>query len=298
MIKVKNVIWEEIRPHRIQVLNTYVRRAVRWRRNSSPYISGDLFADKADISIYPPTLRGRQPSIHEIREARVIFCPSNKLQEFFMEYEKDINAKVIIAGNSDYEFHKIPDAIPRSVKQIFLQNSFISDNLRIRTLPIGIENLRRGVNGHPSLIKSKKDLNNRFNKVLIGPLGLTHPIRNEVRDKFENSNEVVEFISQRLKPKDYDIKVNSFRFVGAVRGNGVDTHRHWESLYRGAIPIITSDSWSQSLKILQLPIVEIHSWEIEILQQVIEENRIEFFNPKNLPALWWPYWKNLINEFI
>jgi len=110
--------WVEKRPSRLQVAYTYSKRILRWRSNNAPYISGDLFADNADVNVFPPKYRGKQPSNKEIASARVIFCPSDKLNQFFDEYRNVITAKVIIAGNSDFEFHDLPIRIPTSIRHL------------------------------------------------------------------------------------------------------------------------------------------------------------------------------------
>ena len=291
-------IWEERRPSRVKVLHTYTKRAVRWRRNSFPYISGDLFSDRSDISVYPPKYRGKQPRVSEIKSASVIFCPSDRLDNFFESYHDVISAKVIICGNSDYEFHVLPSNIPKSVRQIFLQNSFISDHPLVTTLPIGIENFRWGVNGNPKNLLPGGSWIQRRNEVLIGPFGLTHPVRVEVRSNFLQPSYGIRFISNRMEPTDYAKIAMETRYVAAVRGNGVDTHRHWETLYRGGIPIIIEDAWSMGIERLKLPFIKVDSWSFDQLKAVVENERDLSFDPKKTGALWWPYWKDLIASYL
>ena len=291
-------MWEEQRPSRLKVLQTYTKRTVRWRRNSSPYLSGDLFSDMSDVSMYPPRFRGKQPDLAKIRSAKVIFCPSDRLQDFFKEFHDDISAHVIICGNSDYEFKELPKNIPKGVKQLLLQNSFISDHPLVTTLPIGIENLRWGVNGNPRNLTPGEDWHQRRNEILIGPFGLTHPIRLEVRNNFADPIDRIRLIQSRLEPAQYARIANETRYVAAIRGNGVDTHRHWETLYRGSIPVILRDAWSDGIKGLGLPFVEVTAWDAQQLQSITEKNQNLDFNPAQIPALWWPYWKELIASYL
>lgn len=291
-------MWEEQRPSRLKVLQTYTKRAIRWRGNSSPYLSGDLFSDMSDVSMYPPRLRGKQPDLAAIRSAKVIFCPSDKLQDFFKEFHDNISAQVIICGNSDHEFKELPENIPKSVNQLLLQNSFISDQPLITTLPIGIENLRWGVNGNPKNLIPGGNWSTRRNEILIGPLGLTHPIRLEVKKDFSNPVEGVNLIQNRLEPAQYAKLANETRYVAAVRGNGVDTHRHWETLYRGGIPVILRDAWSTGINRLRLPFVEVTAWDAQQLHLITENEEDLGFNPAEIPALWWPYWKELIASYL
>ena len=88
------------------------------------------------------------------------------------------------------------------------------------------------------------------------------------------------------------------RYVAAVRGNGVDTHRHWETLYRGGIPIIVEDAWSAGIDTLNLPFLKVDAWSTDQLQGFIRKGWDLGFSPEKIPALWWPYWKKLIGSYL
>ena len=287
----------EDRPSRFYVLGVYAKRILRWRRNSSPFVSGDLFADMADYVYKPPRFRSRKRQKIALRDAKVIFCRSENLQELFTSFCDEINASVVICGNSDFEFHVLPEMIPPSVKALFLQNSFISDNAFVFTLPIGIENLRWGVNGNPRLFK--KQVANPLNKILFGPLGNTHPIRTQVVDNFRGSQVHWDCLpSVRISPKKYAQIARRYRMIAAVRGNGIDTHRHWESLYRGAIPVTLRDKWSESLQDIGIPFCLIDGWDKESVSKIFSTPAKPPINPLEIEAIWEPYWRRLIRSFV
>ena len=90
--------------------------------------------------------------------------------------------------------------------------------------------------------------------------------------------------------------MNEYKFVACPRGNGIDTHRFWETLYRGSVPIVIASKWSNSLKYLDLPLIEVSNW-------AEAGNAIKEFtdqSPPKLPSerksLWLPYWKNSLNH--
>ena len=192
----------------------------------------------------------------------------------------------------------IPDKLPASVRALFLQNSFISDNKRIFTLPIGIENLRWGVNGHPKLLKQVFP-GSLSDTVLFGPFGNTHPIRNAVFKEFSDNPGPWEVRPPiRISGPDYAAIAQRHRFIAAVRGNGVDTHRLWESFYRGILPIVQKDSWSCSLDDLNLPVLKINEWTATELLNVYDSFPRMQFNPLNYESLWMPYWEKKIRSFL
>jgi len=235
--------------------------------------------------------------LKEILNADILFVESHNLTSYLETYYDDIRSKVIIAGNSDYEFHCELN-FPKSVRLALLQNSYISDNERIRTLPIGIENFRWGVNGNPKYLTGRKKLDQRLSRVLFGPFGRTHPVRLEVEEEFTNTVGPWDVLEGYIKPKEYQTISNRYKYVGAVRGNGVDTHRLWETLYRGGLPIVLRDSWSDSLTSLSLPIIQTARWHSEDILGILNGNLDSHFDPKKIPALWMPYWTRLINESL
>jgi hypothetical protein len=263
----------------------YVKRAKNWRQNSSPYISGDFFADVSDVQFFAPRFRGRDYSRRELNDAKIIFCPSNRIEEFLDLYEKQISPKILIFGNSDEEFTDFPFKIPTSVNRIYLQNCQFEDE-RIKLLPIGLENLKLGVNGSPKLL-----INNELKKkrILIGPFGPTHQERFDIA-KLQNSVGPWDFISERFTPEEYSRVAASYSFIAAPRGNGIDTHRFWETLYRGAVPIVLNSKWEEALAYLNLPHQAIQSWKPSAVAELVERFPYPSFEPKDLGPLWAHWW--------
>jgi hypothetical protein len=142
---------------------------------------------------------------------------------------------------------------------VFLQNSHISDDY-IETLPIGIENLRWGKNGFKSLFKVKYVQNKKKDAILVGPFSPTHSERSELAhwENFEDAN--LQFCSEYLIPKKLADLASGYKFIACPRGNGTDTHRFWETLYRGSIPVVKKSRWSNSVKAMGLPVLELDEW--------------------------------------
>ena len=261
--------------------------------NSRPYLSCDLYLKECDYAI-PDNLS----TINENRalKANALFVPSHHLTTIFEEYGNKINARIIFCGNSDYEFKKDIFSIPKRVERLYLQNSYISDNSRVFTLPIGIENLRFARNGFKSSMKrDSKEGISQESAIMVGPFSPTHEKRKEIYESFENSNcwKVFNF---PVSPNEFQRLHRNFRFTMCPRGNGVDTHRVWESIYRGSWPIVEKDSWSLSLKD-KFPLVIVDSLlDKEALIQLTKNT--QYLKPPVAPAeLYWNYWRHLIREF-
>lgn len=284
-------------PTRWYVFKIYFKRIIRWRRNSWPYLTIDSFADFCDVNVSPPKFRGKPPSLSKITKAKSIFCNSDELQGFLDTHHKIINARIIVSGNTDFEFHKKLENVPKSVRRIYLQNSYINDDPKYRTIPIGVENYRYGLNGNPKHLRNDIHFASRKDAVLFGPFSPTHPERKSAFE-FVRETKFIEMQRSRIEPEVLARRFQQFKFIAAVRGNGIDTHRTWEALYRGCIPIVKIDPWSDFLKILALPVEFVEDWTTKSLETCIQNSLINEFEPREIKQLWMPYWEDLMTRDI
>jgi hypothetical protein len=277
-------------------LPRYARRAFTYYRNSGPFLSGDLFASESDVNVYPPKLRGFQPGLNRVSTASVIFCPSHYLEQFLEDYSGSINAKVLVLGNSDRDFLNFDFRLPKTVKAIFAQNLHYEDS-RTRILPIGIENFRLATNGLPRNFSDDFVFQTKDKSLILGPLSQTHPEREFILN-FKNPDENhITFLESRITPREYARVTSQFKFVASPRGNGLDTHRFWETLYRGSSPVVLKSEWAATFQRHGLPIRQIENWSSDNLAK-ISKSDFEIFVPSKIPSLWWQYWKESINSFL
>lgn len=261
---------------------------------SSLHISQSFFKSLADVSIGSiEDLYGTNRK--EISHAKVIHVRSDFLLEFLSDFGRALNARLLLVGSSDLPIEfDLDTLLPKSVLRAYVQNSLVSDNQRIFTLPIGIEDLALGLNGLPSLMTPGSTVRKR--KILIGPFSLTHPERTTLLQSALNCREAF-IVSERCSPKTYSRLAQQFQWIACPAGNGMDTHRLWESLYRGSIPVVKRSHWSSSLSIYKLPLLEITSWSNEELHKLTQTDTTEF-TPEEIPPLWQWYWVNLFKTFL
>jgi len=252
------------------------------------FLTGDGFAQLAELEFFPQDQSEfRLRKACSLQGASVVFCPGHKVEEMLDKYGSSINPRVLIIGNSDRDFYAFPQNVPKSIKRIYLQNSFISSDF-FRTLPIGLENIRIGRNGLPFLFTRLLLHIPKKNMVLIGPFSPTHAEREELN---KLSCLGIKLLRKRISPVRTAYYQARHRFVAVPRGNGVDTHRLWESLYRGSIPIVLENEWSRSLVKLGLPILMIREWSNDSLLDAMESCSFETFDPRDLDALWFDFWR-------
>ena len=260
-------------------------------RTSSPYISPNTFKTFSDLDLDANFEQSRK----EIKNASVIFCNSGDVTNFFCNYGSTITAKILIFGNNDVDFEDFSFKIPKSVKRIYLQNSTINDAF-FRTIPIGLENLDYLTNGLPHLVKTQYAVREKSLGLLVGPFGNTHPERNLLQSYSSRVFRNVDFISSRLSPKRYADLSASYSHIACPRGNGLDTHRFWETIYRGSVPVVLASNWSKNLASLGIPVLEASSWEEALVN--FECSHVEFlrFTPRKIRPIWDFYWEEQIKN--
>jgi hypothetical protein len=272
------------------------KRLIALNRNSTPFLSGDAFADFSDFQFYPPKYRRVESGKISLASAKIVFCPSHRVEEFFEEFGSYINAKVLIFGNSDREFSESNFNMPKSVKHVFAQNLLVKNSKWVTGIPIGLENLRLAANGYPKLLK--KSAQRIDSKILIGPFGLTHDERRELVEQEFSLEDRITFCSERLTPKQYSKLASRYSYIVAPRGNGIDTHRLWETLYRGAIPIVRRSQWLENFSFLDKLVIKVDSWDVAEIVECVERSRTSLFNPSEKQELWWPYWESTIKRYL
>ena len=284
-------------PSKWYVVQVRFKQFIFKNKSSYPYITSDAFRELSDIE-YPYHSHELTKSFEEkLFNSEIIFCPSHLLDKMLENYSGKINAKVIICSHSDHEFHDKINNLPSSVRLVLLTNSFISDNKVIFTLPMGIENLKIGMNGMKSFFRFS-GVTTRLNSVLFGPFSPTHPVRSKIVNQFLVSDGPWKIIMTRLHPKKYSKLASKYQFIACIRGNSVESHRLWESLYRGSTPLLLKDKWSKSLLYLNLPILYVNSWSPEAIKEIVNSSQCKTIDPKTLETLWMPYWENFINGFV
>jgi hypothetical protein len=87
----------------------------------------------------------------------------------------------------------------------------------------------------------------------------------------------------------------SCKFVLSPRGNGIDTHRTWETLYLGSIPIVKTSSLDPMYE--GLPVLIVQNFE-DITERFLEEKYEEMSHTTyNLQRLNSSYWFSEMTKY-
>lgn len=189
------------------------------------------------------------------------------------------------------------ESIPKGV-MIYSKALSVKNNPQLKPLPNGInwENAEKRVVFIKSLHKiQKKHLNLLYinlNKPKIGSFGkITNDERPMLVEMFNDKNYVTH---GEGRGNQFLNEIYHHTFCLSPEGNCADSHRTWESLYLGTIPIVKKTdamSWFEDL-----PILQINSWD-EITKNYLEE-QYEIISKKefNFEKLKMSYYLNLMQN--
>jgi hypothetical protein len=204
-----------------------------------------------------------------------------------------LNSRLIVSGHSDLS---LIEGIVRMypLARWFGVNKQAS---RVNGLPLGITNdtdeseLHRIYGNVDVMVEVASEPRSIKNLVYMNFSVGTYPsVRQHVWDLFKEKSWVT--VGQPVNTldgrRDFLREVRNHRFVLCPRGNGIDTHRLWETLYMGSIPVVIRDiahsDWTD------LPILFIDSWEQvteEFLNSQIERFETTQWNMNKLHVGYW-----------
>lgn len=176
-----------------------------------------------------------------------LFIYTHFLEEFINNILPRVSTKqkyVLYIHNSDHSLTKKMYSIlknNKSVIKVYSQNinCEFDDTYKFNLLPIGVQNMMWNENGILNLYKvmsktyNVKKVNNLYININENTFKYRKTVMNIVREKGLQMS-----ISSKKEYSLYLEELSSHYFCLCPRGNGIDTHRFWEALYLGVIPVI------------------------------------------------------------
>lgn len=235
------------------------------RPSSSPYISGDSFR-AFSRHIWDET---GEFNPHIVEAGDIIFCKSDLLENFCaIALPHIVEPIVLILGNSDRNFTEAPKALATSKARtsVFAQN-LVRPIPGFSPLPIGLENLRWRDVGRPrDFDKTRRRIEPRVFRVMwTFNLSTNRPVRKKARDTLREVAVADELGA--VSPSSHRRALAKYGFVASPPGNGWDTHRTWEALYLGCIPIVFDSEFSRNLAQKGLPL-----WVVKSFSELVDMN--------------------------
>ena len=237
-----------------------------------------------------------------LKENNIIFCNTDDVESLFVLLQNSRFKNIqLITHQSDKSiskniYRKKPSCISKwySINIDTVNNDLIS-------IPIGLANY------HPKNINISNfdnqiitedtyfDISDKESKLYLNfQISTNYKERTNLYKTLKNKDWV-----RACKPSNdinsYSDNLKKFEFVLCPSGNGYDTHRFWETLYSGSIPVLKqSKSYKYADNLPKIFIDDYKNLTKEYLKKSSQELRKQNFN---LAKLTFDYWKNLILDF-
>ena len=214
----------------------------------------------------------------EVQSGDIIFCNSLMLECLFYDLKnlKNISGlKVIFAQSDRLIGKKILKKIPKCVELVYSINlDHIND--KTKPLPMGLANDYSPKNLLSDQIEDKYNMS--FTKDFKLYLNFNENTNFKHRGKLKPFFEEFEWTIVRkdqVSLEEYKNDLQKYQFILCPWGNGIDTHRIWEALYSGSIPVIMEHKTFNNLN--NLPIIFVKNYS-EITSELLEKKLSEVKN--------------------
>ncbi len=233
-----------------------------------------------------------------LAQAQIVFIYEDLFAEALPQIlERLVSVRLLVLHNADTE--PCAEAMGLFLKRwptahIYAQNNVVK-HPQIHSLPMGIQN-RMWRQGDLEVCAAGAE---KQYLALASHFAATHPVRADlVRSLTERPFEGL-YVAPRCSQEEYfrSLLVSAFSFCPP--GNAHDTHRLWESLFCGSIPIVQTESFIARLleTLPSLPLLVVGRFE-EVTDCILEEHlrgkNYQFDIP---PCLYLKFWSLLFNSY-
>jgi hypothetical protein len=190
-----------------------------------------------------------------------IFVYGDNLRLWYEQLFKKLNIGKIdlYCHNSDENIYKnelIKDLLSNeNINMFYSQNLCVIDN-KAKILPIGLGN-SQWEHGNIKIFKDvlKKTYKyKKMNKIYVNFNDNTYIHRSKYKEYVKNLNDSNNLFIQEnnLSYEEYLKELSKYKYCLCPRGNGLDTHRFWECIYLGVIPIVINNKETKSVEFYKL----------------------------------------------
>lgn len=282
------------------------------------WIQGNKFADIADFTFSPPVKfmddyynLPNTLDLTKLKERNIVFTTPFYAKEL-METIKGIDREfIVITHNGDNEVNDNgvgymdgkgnlvrtdTFAIPNCVIRWYATN-VNTTHPKVYAIPSGLENIERHATKRKKeqlleMLQTPKETRNLV--YMDHSTGWNNSERQWLYDLLENKLWVT-----ACKGVNYQRFINnvySHKFVICPRGNGIATHREWETLYLGSIPIQKRDLNNRFFT--DMPICFVNKWD-DLTEDFLNSEYERITGRRwNLKMLTFEYWKNKIINML
>jgi len=232
-------------------------------------------------------------TILKIADGDSIFCRTDYLDELFYLIKKSNTKNLkLITHQTDID---ISDKLEKNLPKNFIYWFGINKNTmskRVISIPIGIAGNFSDKNLQVKDFDENKiknfDLNSKELKIYVNFQKNTNSTERELAIDVLKKSDKSFFSEPNLPKSKYKEHLERFAFTLCPWGNGYDTHRVWEALYSGSVPIIKRHSTFEYLENLPALIIDDYEDLLKIdLNECFEKFQINKLNLEKLTIEYW-----------
>lgn len=212
----------------------------------------------------------------------IFYVGSDALEDFELNLRYHNKKFILITGDSDRTISKKLDIYKRILNNdnllFWYSQNCIARDKKIRQIPIGLDYISQFHNTHSfglnirdynllplkyekkllKIIKNSPTFSSRKSLIYCN---YQFSLNNQDREDCLNSvdKKYCYFLKKRIPYLENFKKQSKFKFVLAPFGEGIDTHRVWEALLFGNIPIVKSSPLDKLYK--NFPVLIVKSWK-------------------------------------
>jgi hypothetical protein len=194
----------------------------------------------------------------KLYESKIVYIHPDSYEKWkniliLLHKKKLLPIKLIIMSGSDYYFD---DDVLNELYEAFSETEFWIQNYtgvkgeRISILPIGVA------------AQYTEDIEKTY---LFGISYFSNSggFREEFIEFLNSNEEMKNYCTPKVPLEEYLNLLSKFYFTVCPMGNGFDTHRFWETLMVGTVPIVKKHDYYDNLlfQYPKIPIIVVDSWE-------------------------------------
>ena len=237
---------------------------MNWRLpiTKNDFISGYFYHKKCDWSVCP---RYEQRfDLSKLEEDDLVFLNLDYFENLINYLNNNVvsNKFILVTQNSDRDFTKsMFDLIDRYVSKVLAINCNFSSE-KVYKIPLGFNDHSTEVLDNEDFIFIEKQ-----NLIYMNFKLHHHPDRPICFNYFNKFN-WVDVENGILPLKEFYNKLKNYKYCISPRGTGIDTHRIYECLLYGVIPIVTKSTLDELYK--DMPVIIVDKWEDITSEYLIE----------------------------
>lgn len=262
------------------------RRTFGERIDTTPLLSSDCYALSCDISFNRNDDRDEMKvRIQQIGEHHSIFVSGSLVDFVSGELKKhNLNVRKFVIGDDDLtQDGKSLLALTRYTREIFSVN-LIHPSKNVNALPLGLESPSYRSAGRVkdfSTVPLTSSQKRPLSFLVAWNTETNLASRSMAREHFSNATGALVF-NRRIAPQTFHRLLRLSLFTPCPAGNGLDTHRIWEAMYLGSIPLVLEAEYFPALD--GWPVILVKTWE-DMTQ--MSRSQLEVIYDKNV----WPHCK-------